>query len=562
MYVGGCCQMRAASVTLVCLCSGSAMSDPRSRMPPQAPAMPSREPRAPLRHRRARRQAHRFRGHRRGRVAGDASAVHRAARCIGRSGAVALCRRDRRGAAICAGSAICPPPASTAIAAAAGWTRTPSPRRCRIAAAGGWRRKQDWRRLADRRAVDIFRLAGIYGPGRSAFDDLRAGTRRRIIKPGHAFGRIHRDDIVRAVLAAMRQERASGVRVLNLADDEPAESADVVAEAARLLGIAPPDGRAVRARAGRCDEPDGTQLLGGEPQGLQPADAAGARACAGAIRPIARAYAPSSPRSGRASGIAAPDPAAATGDDRHPSPGSPRTSWLVTCSAMRSAISHGTSGSRWPCSRRTGQSMRDRPVQQQVVRPSSISARVIGYGSPYWLGTCRTPSRMSVARSLEGHRLPHQRLGEVGRGGDADQRGDAIRAGEGGQQRDPAAHRGADQDQRPFGQPVDHGQRILGPAADRAVLEPAAAGAVAGVVEPQHRLAALGAERRERGRLVAGHVAAEAGQEDHGGAAPVLPRPGQFHAIAAIEPSGGLPSAPRPMRRAHGVIYRPNARAD
>ena len=63
-----------------------------------------------------------------------------------------------------------------------------------------------WRRLADRCAVDVFRLAGIYGPGRSAFDDLRAGTARRIGKPGHTFGRIHRDDIVRAVIAAMQQD--------------------------------------------------------------------------------------------------------------------------------------------------------------------------------------------------------------------------------------------------------------------------------------------------------------------------------------------------------------------
>ncbi len=101
--------------------------------------------------------------------------------------------------------------------------------------------EQGWRRLADRHAVDLFRLAGIYGPGRSAFDDLRAGTARRVARPGHSFGRIHRDDIVRAVLAAMRQDRASGVRVLHLADDEPAESADVVAEAARLLGVAAPD---------------------------------------------------------------------------------------------------------------------------------------------------------------------------------------------------------------------------------------------------------------------------------------------------------------------------------
>ena len=89
-------------------------------------------------------------------------------------------------------------------------------------------------------AVDIFRLAGIYGPGRSAFDDLRAGTARRTIKPGHQFGRIHRDDIALAVLAAMRQDLPSGRRNLNLSDDEPSESAAVVTEAARLLGVAPP----------------------------------------------------------------------------------------------------------------------------------------------------------------------------------------------------------------------------------------------------------------------------------------------------------------------------------
>jgi nucleoside-diphosphate-sugar epimerase len=99
----------------------------------------------------------------------------------------------------------------------------------------------EWLRFADRRAVDVFRLAGIYGPRRSAFDDLRAVTARRVSRPGHAFGRIHRDDIVRAVLAAMRQDRPCGARVLNLVDDEPAESSDVVAEAARLLGVAAPE---------------------------------------------------------------------------------------------------------------------------------------------------------------------------------------------------------------------------------------------------------------------------------------------------------------------------------
>lgn len=83
----------------------------------------------------------------------------------------------------------------------------------------------------------LFRLAGIYGPGRSMLDDLRAGQGRHVVKPGHLFGRIHRDDIAAGVLAAMRQE-ASGI--FNFADDEPAAPADVLAEAARLLGVEPP----------------------------------------------------------------------------------------------------------------------------------------------------------------------------------------------------------------------------------------------------------------------------------------------------------------------------------
>ena len=89
-------------------------------------------------------------------------------------------------------------------------------------------------------SVDLFRLGGIYGPGRSALDDLRAGGARRIVKPGHAFGRIHRDDIALAVLAAMRQDREPGARVLNLVDDVPEETARVLEEAARLLGVPPP----------------------------------------------------------------------------------------------------------------------------------------------------------------------------------------------------------------------------------------------------------------------------------------------------------------------------------
>lgn len=99
-----------------------------------------------------------------------------------------------------------------------------------------------WSGLASHVAVDLFRVAGIYGPGRSILDDLRAGTARRVLKPGHAFGRIHRDDIAGAVMAAIGQNRAPGVRVLHLADDQPEESAVVTEAAAQMLGLPVPPG--------------------------------------------------------------------------------------------------------------------------------------------------------------------------------------------------------------------------------------------------------------------------------------------------------------------------------
>jgi nucleoside-diphosphate-sugar epimerase len=98
-----------------------------------------------------------------------------------------------------------------------------------------------WRELASgRAALDLMRAGGIYGPGRSPFDDLRAGRALRIIKPGQVFSRIHRDDIARAVLAAIGQDLPPGVRVLHLVDDEPADNAAVIAHAAALLGLPPP----------------------------------------------------------------------------------------------------------------------------------------------------------------------------------------------------------------------------------------------------------------------------------------------------------------------------------
>ena len=89
-------------------------------------------------------------------------------------------------------------------------------------------------------ALDICRVGGIYGPGRAPFAELRAGVARRVVKPGHSFSRIHRDDIAHAVMAAISNTPEPGCRVLNFVDDEPADSAAVMAEAARLLGMAAP----------------------------------------------------------------------------------------------------------------------------------------------------------------------------------------------------------------------------------------------------------------------------------------------------------------------------------
>ncbi|WP_428378153.1 SDR family oxidoreductase [Lichenicoccus sp.] len=105
--------------------------------------------------------------------------------------------------------------------------------------------EQAWTALAGQATdgvIDLLRIAGIYGPGRSAFDSLRAGHARRILAPGHCFGRIHRDDIAGATFAAMLRPPA-GRRVLNLADDLPEESAVVTAYAAQALGLPEPDGR-------------------------------------------------------------------------------------------------------------------------------------------------------------------------------------------------------------------------------------------------------------------------------------------------------------------------------
>lgn len=97
-----------------------------------------------------------------------------------------------------------------------------------------------WQAFSKMRGVDlgVFRLSGIYGPGRSAIDNLMAGTARRIVKPGQVFNRIHVGDIGGAVAKALRHEGPLGV--FNLTDNEPCPPQDVVAHAARLLGVEPP----------------------------------------------------------------------------------------------------------------------------------------------------------------------------------------------------------------------------------------------------------------------------------------------------------------------------------
>ena len=93
----------------------------------------------------------------------------------------------------------------------------------------------DWQHSAD---AEILRVAGIYGPGRSAFTALREGSARIIDKSDHLFNRIHLDDIVGGILAAMATPKPR--RIINLTDNEPAKQGDVVRYAADLLGMAPP----------------------------------------------------------------------------------------------------------------------------------------------------------------------------------------------------------------------------------------------------------------------------------------------------------------------------------
>jgi len=95
------------------------------------------------------------------------------------------------------------------------------------------RAEADWQ--ATGLPVHIFRLAGIYGPGRGPFSKVRAGTARRIIKPGQIFSRIHVEDIAQVVAASI--DHPAPGRVYNVCDNDPAPPQDVIGHAAELLGL-------------------------------------------------------------------------------------------------------------------------------------------------------------------------------------------------------------------------------------------------------------------------------------------------------------------------------------
>jgi nucleoside-diphosphate-sugar epimerase len=125
---------------------------------------------------------------------------------------------------------------------AGGWVDEDSP----LAPTGarGRRRaeaEQGWLRLhaAYGLPVHVFRLAGIYGPGRSALDTVRAGKAQRVDKPGQVFSRIHVDDIVAVLRASMARPNPGAI--YNVCDDDPAPPGDVIAFACELLGVAPPE---------------------------------------------------------------------------------------------------------------------------------------------------------------------------------------------------------------------------------------------------------------------------------------------------------------------------------
>ena len=99
------------------------------------------------------------------------------------------------------------------------------------------RAETEWQSIPDL-PIHIFRLAGIYGPGRGPFAKVRAGTARRIIKQGQIFSRIHVDDIAQTLRASTQQPNPGAI--YNVCDDDPQPPQVVIEAAARMLGLQPP----------------------------------------------------------------------------------------------------------------------------------------------------------------------------------------------------------------------------------------------------------------------------------------------------------------------------------
>ncbi len=119
-----------------------------------------------------------------------------------------------------------------------GWvdeTTPPNPKTTR----GKWRvtAESDWQDLDI--SAHIFRLAGIYGTGRGPFEKLRRGTARRIVKKNQVFSRIHLEDIAQVLFASIQRPNPQGA-IYNVCDDCPAPPEDVIAYAAKLLGLPVP----------------------------------------------------------------------------------------------------------------------------------------------------------------------------------------------------------------------------------------------------------------------------------------------------------------------------------
>ena len=111
------------------------------------------------------------------------------------------------------------------------------------------RAEAQWQAFGERAgvAVDILRLAGIYGPGRNILVKLRDGSARRLVKPGQVFNRIHVDDIARVIVKL--NERDGAGEIWNVADEEPSPPQDVVSHGARLLGCPLPPVEAIEEAA-------------------------------------------------------------------------------------------------------------------------------------------------------------------------------------------------------------------------------------------------------------------------------------------------------------------------